>query len=166
MGVTAVWKILVGVGLMCCGALCSALVFSGASCYERSNVPVGYELSLEVTWSQMVSALKRDEIAELGQGPRRSWVVADTHSGDRLYLRSRNFHDLQLAALRDLPVSEVDMQSNALSTPVVFFLMVGMVGALLLGMTAVGSGFVHIGRSVQSYLQDRQATSDVRGGDQ
>ena len=111
MTVTVVWKVLVGVGLMCCGALCCALILHVNSWYERSNVPMGYESSLEVTWSQMVSALKRDEIAELGQDPLQSWVVADTHSGDRLYLRSRNLHELQLAALRDLSVREVDLKS-------------------------------------------------------
>ena len=163
MTVTAVWKILVGVGLMCVGALCGALIPHVNSCYERSNVPIGYESSSEVTWSQMVSALKRDEIAELGQDPLRLWVVANTHSGDRLYLKSRNLHELQLAALRDLPVREVDLQSNALSISTATFL---MVGALLLGCASAGSGFVLIGRSVESYLQDRQATSDVLGGDQ
>ena len=163
MGVAAVWKVLVGLGLMCVGALCYALLFYVDSWYEQSNVPIGYESSLEVTWSQMVSALKRDEIAELGQDRRRSWVIADTHSKDRLYLKSRNLHDLQLAALRDLPVSEVDMQSDALSTPTASLL---MVGALLLGCASAGTGLVLIGRSVQSDLPDRQATSDVRGGDQ
>ena len=145
MGVTVVWKVLVGVGLMCCGALCGALILHVNSWYERSNVPMGYESSSEVTWSQMVSALKRDEIAELRQDPLRLWVVANTHSGDRLYLKSRNLHELQLAAPRDLPVREVDLQSNALSTSTATFL---MVGALLLGCASAGSGFVLIGRSV------------------
>ena len=145
MTVTAVWKILVGVGLMCVGALCWALILHVNSWYERSNVPIGYESSSEVTWSQMVSALKRDEIAELRQDPLRLWVVANTHSGDRLYLKSRNLHELQLAAPRDLPVREVDLQSNALSTSTATFL---MVGALLLGCASAGSGFVLIGRSV------------------
>ena len=142
MGVAAVWKVLVGLGLMCVGALCYALLFYVDSWYEQSNVPIGYESSLEVTWSQMVSALKRDEIAELGQDPLQLWIVADTYSGGRLYLKGRDLYQLQLGALRDLPVREVDLQSTAISIPAMLFF--GL-SALLLGFASFIFGFMLIG---------------------